>query len=428
MSISRTLGWFAPCPVPLEERLLRSALRRSASFAVPLAALYRRGPLRRVTLTALTGSAGKTTTAACVAAALGLERRPSGNNALGRMLVALFRIRPWQRFAVIETGIDGPGQMDRIAEILQPDLVVVTSIGSSHCRRFRSLADVAVEKGRLLDSIRPGGIAILNIDDPHVRDMAQRAPGRVVTYGFSPAADVRALRARLDWPHGNCLRVVIGGRELDLRSALFGPSMAYAALAALATAHALGEPLAEAAERIAAVSAAPLRLEVVKLPSGAWLIRDEFRSNVETIDAALDLLEQLPGRRFAIMGEVNEPPSPAGPVYWRLGARLAAICDRVAILGSRSSYQKFISGARKAGENPEVFVRASHDWRRAVEAIAGELRPGDVVLVKGRNEQCLARASLALMGEDVRCVRPSCTARSGLCDGCPLLRRSEAHP
>ena len=421
-SIAR--GGFTAHPLPLKERAVRSVTRGVLPACAPVARLYRRGVLRRVSLVALTGSVGKTTTAACVAAVLGV-RRPSGNNAFGRMLVSLCRIRPWQRLAVIETGVDGPGQMARIADTLCPDLVVVTAIGSSHCRNFASFADVAAEKGRLLESLRPGGIAVLNIDDPQVRRMAARAPGRVVTYGFSPEADVRALRVWLDWPHGNRLRVAVGGAELELGSALFGPCMAYATLAALATAHALGESPASAAERIAAVPPAIMRLQVVALASGAWLIRDEFRSNVETVDAALDLLEEVPGRRFAIMGEISEPPAPAGPLYWRVGARLARICHKVAVVGSRSSYQRFTSGVRKAGGDAERLVRAGHDWRRAVEAIAAELRAGDVVLVKGRNEQCLARASLALMGNDVRCSRTMCTARAGLCDGCPLLRGPE---
>ncbi len=423
MTWSIASGGLASHPVPLKERALRMVLRRVAPLAVPLASFYRRWPLARVTLVAFTGSMGKTTTAACAAAAIGLRRRPSGNNAFGRMLVSLFRIRPWQRFAVIETGIERPGQMDRIAAVLQPDLVVVTAIGSSHGRSFRDLAHIAAEKGRLLDAMRCGGIAILNIDDPHVRDLARRAPGRVITYGFSPDADIRALRLSLDWPQGNRLRVAVEGQELELRSALFGRGMAYAALAALAAAHALGEPLAEAAARIAAVAPAMMRLDVVALPSGAWLIRDEFRSNVETIDAALDLLEEVPGRKFAIMGEINEPPSPAGPVYRRLGGRLARICERVAVVGSRSTHQQFASGARRAGGDPGRFLRAGHDWRRAVEAILEDLRADDVVLVKGRNEQCLARASLALMGRDVRCCRTICTLREGICDGCPSLGR-----
>ena len=412
-------------PVPLAHRVLRALLPRTAPWMVPLARAHRNVLLARVTLVALTGAVGKTTTAACIAAALGLPRRPSGDNAFPNLLLNLLRIRPWQARAVVETGIDGPGQMARIARLLRPDVAVFTAVGPSHCRSFRELADTAAEKSLLLAHLRPGGVAVLNADDREVMATADRAPGRVVTYGFAPDADVRALSATPDWPHGTRLRVRVGGRTIAVRTRLFGRRMAYAALAALAVAHALDEPLEEAAARLAAVTPAPMRLEAVGLPSGAWLLRDEFRSNLETIDAALDLLEEIPGRRLAIMGDIAEPPQPHGPVYWRVGARLAAVCDRIVVVGSRSLRQRLVSGARKAGYDAARFLFAGNDWRRAVAAIAEDLGPGDVVLVKGRNEQCLARASLALAGRVVRCGQRSCRLRDGHCDGCPRLERED---
>src|SRR5215218_9286467 len=121
------------------------------------------------------------------------------------------------------------------AAMLRPDIVVVTTIGSEHHRSLGTLDRTQAEKGRMVEGLRPHGVAVLNRDDPRVMAMAASAP-RVVTYGFHPEAQVRASELRIDWPHGTRLVLHVAGtaREVQLRA--LGRAMAYPFLAAVAVA------------------------------------------------------------------------------------------------------------------------------------------------------------------------------------------------
>lgn len=171
-----------------------------------------------------------------------------------------------------------------------------------------------------------------------------------------------------------------------------------------------------ALERLPSV---PGRLQLIALPNGAWLIRDDYKSPLETIDAALDVLAEVPGRRIAVLGDITEPVGSQGPHYRRLGNRLASIASRVVVVGR--SYQFYASGATKAGMARSAVINAGNSVRQAAQAVAANLKPGDVVLVKGRGTQKLDRISLALQGRTVGCELEFCNIRSPRCESCPML-------
>jgi UDP-N-acetylmuramoyl-tripeptide--D-alanyl-D-alanine ligase len=142
---------------------------------------------------------------------------------------------------------------------------------------------------------------------------------------------------------------------------------------------------------------------------------------VETVDAALDVLAEVPGRRIVVIGEVSEPPGSQGPIYRRLGGRLAGIASRVVCVGAETAYKSCVVGAARAGMPRAALVHAGRDVRAAWEAVRAELRPGDVVLVKGRDTERLDRVSLALQGRDVRCEIEFCDIKGMRCEVCPML-------
>jgi UDP-N-acetylmuramoyl-tripeptide--D-alanyl-D-alanine ligase len=165
------------------------------------AGAHRRSLARRARIVAVVGSYGKTTTTAAVCAALRLPAPDRGGNTSASLALKLLRVRPWQRHAVFEVAIDGPGQMGPYAAMLRPDVAVVTSIGSEHHRSLGGLDRTQAEKGRMVEGLRPGGTAVLNRDDPRVMAVAATAAAagaRVVTFGFGPGADVRATGVRID--------------------------------------------------------------------------------------------------------------------------------------------------------------------------------------------------------------------------------------
>ena len=188
-----------------------------------LARLHRRTAVRNTRVVAVTGSYGKSTTARAVAAALAAPAHPDMSlNAWSSVARAVLRIRPWQRHAVIEVGISGPGQMLRYADMVAPDVTVVTSIGSEHHPTMPTLAHTRAEKAHLVRALRSSGTAILNGDDPNVAWMATLAPGRTVTFGLGAGCDVRATDVHLDWPHGMQFRLVAFGQAREARIGLVG--------------------------------------------------------------------------------------------------------------------------------------------------------------------------------------------------------------
>ena len=266
------------------------------------------------------------------------------------LALRLLRLRPWQRHAVFEVAIDGPGQMEAYGPMLRPDLTVVTTIGSEHHRSLGTLDVTQAEKGRMVEALGPKGIAVLNQDDPRVAAMAGLCAGRVITYGLSDEADVRATEVAIDWPHGTRLLLHVAGRTMPVRLRLLGRVMVYPFLAAVAVAHAEGVPLERAVAALEAMPPRRGRLQLEPLPNGAWLVRDDFKSSVETIDAALDVLAELPGRRIVVIGSVSEPPGSQGPIYRRLGERLAEMATQVIVVSSE--FQRYAAGARAGRHAP----------------------------------------------------------------------------
>jgi len=393
--------------------------------AFPLYAAAARRHRRRLAGTtrfvAVVGSFGKTTTTRATLAALGGDpARAEGRNAWTAVARAVLAARPEERFCVVEVGIDGPRQMARYADVVRPDVAIVTAVGSEHHRSLGTLERTRDEKGEMVRALAPDGVAVLNGDDPLVLSMRERTRARVVTFGFATSNDVVGSRLALDWPHGTTLDVAAAGRTRRIRSPLLGDKMAYALLAAVAAAVTERRTLDEAADALERLAPTPLRLAPAELPGGVLVVRDEFKSSLETVHAALDVLERIPAaRKLVVLGEVSEPPGSQGPIYRELGARLARVAARVVVVGV--NHQRLAAGGARAGAARDVFVDAGRSLAHAAAILRAELRPGDVVLLKGRDTQRLERIFVALSGGAVGCDIPSCDAKVR-CERCPMLR------
>ncbi len=388
-----------------------------------LARVYRRTLVRRTRVVVIVGSSGKSTTVRAVAAAIDVP--PADTllyNAWGSVSRAMLRIARGQRHAVVEIGIADKGQMRQYARVVQPDVTVVTSIGSEHHRSLGSLDVTRDEKAWMVRALPPGGTAVLNGDDPNVMWMKGETRARIVTFGFGAACDVRAVDARIDWPLGTRFRLLAFGNERDVSIRLLGRHMVYAALAAIAVAHLEGVPLADALARLAALAPTPGRLQAIELRNGATLLRDDYKSPVETIDAAIDVLEEIPARRrIVLLGEISEPPNPQHATYRRIGERVGRVAAHFLVVGTM--IKDYRPGARTGGMDAARIVAAGDTPGAVAARLAALLEPGDVVLVKGRDTQRLARVCLILQGRTVGCEIRSCHLRTISCDECPMLER-----
>jgi UDP-N-acetylmuramoyl-tripeptide--D-alanyl-D-alanine ligase len=410
---------------PVGRSRLLSAIRGQFwPILLGLAIFYRRTFVRNTKIVAVVGSFGKSTTMRAVTVAFGQRiHRRAMSNAKNAVASAIFRIRPTDRRAVIEVGIDKPGKMAMYARLVRPNVTIVTSIGSEHNRSLKTLEVTRSEKAEMVRILAGSGLAVLNGDDPNVLWMQSQTRVRVITFGFAQSNDIRASDLTLDWPGGMCFKLHARGETRIFRTSLIGKHMVYPVLAAVAVALAEGFILDEIIPRLEALTPTPGRMQAVPLTSGAILLRDDFKSALETFDVALDALSEIPAqRRIVVFGEVSEPPGSQGPIYRRLGERVGHIVSRAIFVGDSGVWSSFAAGAKRGGLARAGLINAQNSVCKAVDAVREKLGPGDVVLVKGRDNQRLERVSLALMGRTVRCDIDFCKA-TVRCERCPMLER-----
>ncbi|MBW1859313.1 MAG: hypothetical protein JRI70_04355 [Deltaproteobacteria bacterium] len=365
-------------------QFMRGVHRRTWPVLGRMAASYRKNLVKDTRIVAVVGSFGKTTTMRAVTFSLGMQpHKDAYHNAWHWLARSIFRIRPGDRHAVIEVGIDKVGQMAMYASIVRPDITVVTTIGSEHNRSLGTLETTRAEKSHMVRALPSSGIAVLNGDNPNVRWMKGLTRARVVTFGMDKTNDVHAAIAV----------ALVEGFDLD-----------------------------QVAERLEELTPTPRRLEPVQLPNGAFLLIDCEKSPLETIEGAFDILSEIPARRrIIVLGEVSEPLGSQGPIYRHLGERIPQVASKAILICSKNSFKSYSAGAKRSGFPPDALVNVGKDVLKAAEALKGDLEPGDVVLIKGRDNQRLDRVWLALAGRTVRCDIDDCNARAVVCESCPML-------
>jgi UDP-N-acetylmuramoyl-tripeptide--D-alanyl-D-alanine ligase len=358
-----------------------------------------------VRVVALTGSSGKTSTKDLVAALLepsGPTIAPPGsyNNDLGVPLTVL-RIDASTRYLVLEMGARGRGHIARLCAVAPPSIGVVLNVGSAHLGEFGSRQAIAESKGELAEAARD--LAVLNADDALVLAMASRAPGRVVTFGENPAADVRAEAIDIDAEGRAGFTIVSPRGSARTRLQLVGGHQVGNALAAAAVALECGRTVSEVAEGLAtARPRSRWRMEVDTTPAGVTVVNDAYNANPESMRAALKTLALLgkpasgrPARRtIAVLGPMYE----LGPTtvdehdaLGRLAVRLGV--DKIVVVGPDAA--AIHTGARLEGPEQRPVLVA--DTVAAAALLTDEVRPGDVVLVKASRAAGLERVAAALL-------------------------------
>ncbi len=385
-----------------------------------LAVLWRRA-LRRTTFVAVTGTHAKTTTKEMLATMLASRQstfRTTGNQNTGLALTLnVLRVRPWHRFAVIEIGVGAPGEMRRLGRLVRPDVAVILTVLHNHLKAFGDQRTHAREKAALLEALRPGGVAVLNADDPLVAAMAEGVRGTVVRTGTSPAFDVWAEGATSCWPARLEFDVrTREGESCHVRTRLVGTHWCVSATAALAAARSAGVPLHAAAAALGAMEPFVARMQPILLPSGAVMLRDDYDGSFDAFQAAVRALSDArAARRIAVVSDASDYGTTSrGKRVARLGRAVAGAAELVVFVGGAAAHGR--RGALAAGVAPGN----AHGFEHLPEAagfLRRTLRPGDLVLLKGRDSDHLARLFLAQLGE-VSCWKRECGKRT-ICDDCP---------
>ena len=352
-----------------------------------LAAHYRRG--LPVTIVGITGSNGKSTTKEMIArilAAHGPTAKTFGNfnNFIGVPL-SILHIGPGDRYAVIELGTSAPGEIARLAEITAPDVGLITNIGATHLEGLGSIEGVFEEKGALIEAVR-GKTAVLNTDDAWSRRLTARHVGRLLRFGISSEADLRATAIQSD---ETGLTFVLADGE-SVRLPLIGQCNVYNALAALAAAEALGVPPATARAALARTPAPPMRMRPERL-AGVLLVNDCYNANPASMHHAVAELSRLAvtGRRVFICGDMFELGAAGESYHHRLGEAVArAGIDILWTVGGAA--ERVADSAQAHGmRGDRIFSHRSTE--DASGASPFPLRRGDALWIKGSRGMGLER-------------------------------------
>jgi UDP-N-acetylmuramoyl-tripeptide--D-alanyl-D-alanine ligase len=360
------------------------------------------GRLPELTVVGVTGSSGKTTTKDYIGqllSRLGPTVAPPGslNNELGHPYTVLKATRE-TRYLVLEMAARGVGHIRHLAETAPPRIGVVLNIGAAHIGEFGSVEGTALAKGELVEALPADGVAILNADDPLVAAMAPRTSARVVLFGESPQAAVRAEDVTLDG-RGRAA-YTLAGHPVRLR--VTGRHQVSDTLAAAAVALQLGMSPAEVAAALGEIGVvSSRRMDVFDRADGVTVIDDSYNANPSSAAAGLHALVDLAaGRRttavLGYMAELGEFEVAGHRDTGRLAAELGV--DRVIAVAENAA--PILDGAMSLDtwKGEPIFAA---DQEAAIAALHGDLRPGDVVLVKGSRYRTWAVAD-SLRPEGVR--------------------------
>ncbi|MSR76003.1 MAG: hypothetical protein EXS68_00215 [Candidatus Ryanbacteria bacterium] len=372
----------------------------------------------------VTGSVGKTSAKEAIAAVLAEHFRTrkspkSYNSELGLPLTILGLESAWNsplgwlkniikgtlrvisrdeypELLVLEMGVDRPGDFDKVLPWLKPDIGVVTMIGDMpvHVEFFDGPDAVATEKAKLIGALSEQGTAIINADDPRVFAMRKDTKGKVITYGFSRQAEVKASNVRMSLkkgrPDGMTFKIDYQGKTMPIRvPGVVGEQSIYAFLAAAAVGLAQDLNLIEISEALLKYEHPPGRLRLLDGRNNSLILDDTYNSSPLAALAALEALSKMPAlRRIAALGDMLELGKYTPEAHRMIGKRAAEVADVVIGVGVRAKFMD-------TGDATEFhwFAKSAE----AADFLGHFVREGDAVLIKGSQGVRMEKVTKALL-------------------------------
>lgn len=356
-----------------------------------LAASVRQTRGKSLTVVGITGSIGKTSTKEVVAAVLSgrfrTYRSPGNlNNEIG-LPISLLEVGPKDEVAVLEMGgAYAHGELTLLAGIARPTVAVVTNVYPVHLERMGTIEAIAQTKAELVASLDEQGLAVLNGDDPRVRAMARQTVARVITYGLGPDNDVWADDVTTEGLKGTRFRLHLDGDQYMVRVPLIGGHAVQLALGAFAVGHGLGLHFSEMLPGFDSQDV-QVRLLIMAGPNGSQVIDDTYNASPPSVLSAIGLLSELRGvRTIAVLGDMRELGELTDEEHRVVGRRVAEVADLVVTFGELARIiAEEVTATVMAKDGQATAVRSFDEVQRdeLVAYLKGELREGDVVLLKG---------------------------------------------
>lgn len=346
-----------------------------------------------IPLIGVAGSNGKTTAKEMTASILSqmgdcLATRGNLNNHIGVPLT-LLQIESSNRFAVVEVGANRAGEVAHLVRIAQPTIGMITNAGAEHLEGFGSVEGVARAEGEMVAGLAPSATAVINADDEFADLWRQMTSARVVTFGVAASADFKAHDVRTTiGPEGFLTQFTLvcplGSAAVTLH--IGGRHNVSNALAAAAAATAAGAGLEQIVAGLGAMRAVAGRLQLKKALSGAWIIDDSYNSNPSSMHVGIEVLAELDGAKWLVIGDMAE-----------LGEFAPAAHTEIGELARAHGIQRLYAIGRLAKLATESFG-AGAQWFTDAQALANELSAalaasgqGVRLLIKGSRVNRLER-------------------------------------
>jgi len=352
------------------------------------------------TVIAITGSNGKTTVKEMTAAVLQrcyvtAKARGSLNNHIGVPL-ALLQLEATHQVAVLELGMNHLGEIRRLCELALPHLGVITNIGLAHVGHLGSIERIQQAKGELIAALDAASLAIVNADDPRALTLGRQAPGRLLTFGQGPEADVRGWVREDRGLDGTLCTLRLHDTAYEVALPLPGRHQLMNALAAAAVGVAMQVPVTAIVAGLQSYRGMYGRMAVKRGQGGVVLLDDTYNASPQSMQAALQCLGQtrVTGQRLAVLGDMLELGDEALPLHEEVGVLVAQSgVHHLLTLGPLA--QHIAQGARRAGM-AATRIHVTTQPEDVVTQLKTLMRPGDVILLKGSRGMAMERLVDAL--------------------------------
>ena len=352
-----------------------------------------------VSVIAITGSNGKTSTRKMTSDVVSrrfctLSTQGNLNNDIGLPLTLLNLTRDHQ-WAVVELGMNRPGEIERLAEICLPDIGLITNVGPAHLEGLGSVEAVMKAKGELLGKIKPDGTAILNADDPRLLKLANITPVNVLFFGMSKDAAIRAESVQ-KIEKGLSFSLVLPDETISVHLKTPAMFMISNALAAAAAGHISGLTAVEIKSGLEAFIPVQGRMDIHNTARGIHIIDDTYNANPGSMQAAIVTLTSLKGKNkgFLITGDMLELGEHSAPMHQRIGA-VAAGSEIAGLYVTGNYAEDVVKGALEEHMNPDDIFKGTRE--EIIEAVTDRLEFGDWVLVKGSRGMAMEKVVQGLL-------------------------------
>lgn len=357
---------------------------------------------------AVTGSVGKTTTKNYIGGffsklAPTIYSKKSFNNHFGVPLT-LGTIREDTRYACIEVGINNPGEMAPLAAIIQPDIAIVTNVGLAHIENFGSTHAIMAEKIKLAEHMRPGGIAVLNADDPMLASLRKEYAGNALWFGKSEFADIRLVARKVDG-EAQELTVATPSGEATVRISPSDDGSMYAALACIAVAVAAKIKPAQISETLSQVTV-DSRMKIIPFPHGR-IIEDAYNASAASIINGINLIKSTGEDLVLVLGDLREVGGHLEEAYRQVLNEAKTCAKLVVAVGTTGDIWAKAAGSCGFDKSKLHIVER---WSDAASFVTKNLpSKNTAVFVKGSRFSHMERVAIAISGRKSACQKISCS-------------------